>query len=339
MKIGIVTFHFAHNYGALLQCYALKMFLQQKGFDVSVIDYAPDYHRSVYPVTNSVFEKFICENIMPKPYGIDDKYDIIIYGSDTVWHPFDFSTFKGFDTAYFGKVFESGKNIAFSASANMKAYRQKDLLDLPALLQNFDAIAVRESLLKDFLQPYYSNPIHHTCDPTLLLDTQTWSSLCAQSLQLDKPYVFVYNQQFASSTMYDIIDTFMRNNGSLLPVYLIDLHGNSYLRESCGRIIKKNISPFDFVSLIKNAEYVFVSSFHGCSFSAIFAKQFNVMYKHSGERIDSFLNKIGLHERLVTHSNFINFNNNIEWDKPAFLLQQHINDSKKWLLNQLEVQS
>lgn len=150
MKIGIVTFHFAHNYGALLQCYALKMFLQQKGFDVSVIDYAPDYHRSVYPATNSVFEKFICENIMPKPYGIDDKYDIIIYGSDTVWHPFDFSTFKGFDTAYFGKVFESGKNIAFSASANMKAYRQKDLLDLPALLQNFDAIAVRESLLKDF---------------------------------------------------------------------------------------------------------------------------------------------------------------------------------------------
>lgn len=39
MKIGILTFHRAHNYGAVLQCYALQQRLKMAGYDVSVIDY------------------------------------------------------------------------------------------------------------------------------------------------------------------------------------------------------------------------------------------------------------------------------------------------------------
>ena len=39
MKIGILTFHRAHNYGAVLQCYALQEILQRLGYDVYVIDY------------------------------------------------------------------------------------------------------------------------------------------------------------------------------------------------------------------------------------------------------------------------------------------------------------
>lgn len=39
MNIGILTFHQAHNYGAVLQCYALKEVLSQMGHEVEVIDY------------------------------------------------------------------------------------------------------------------------------------------------------------------------------------------------------------------------------------------------------------------------------------------------------------
>lgn len=38
-KIGIITFHKAHNYGAFLQCYALQEFLRSMDHDVFVIDY------------------------------------------------------------------------------------------------------------------------------------------------------------------------------------------------------------------------------------------------------------------------------------------------------------
>lgn len=38
-KIGILTFHRAYNYGAVLQCYALQQYLKKQGADVYVIDY------------------------------------------------------------------------------------------------------------------------------------------------------------------------------------------------------------------------------------------------------------------------------------------------------------
>jgi hypothetical protein len=42
MKIGILTFHRAHNYGAVLQAYALKTFLVGLGHDVKLIDYTKE---------------------------------------------------------------------------------------------------------------------------------------------------------------------------------------------------------------------------------------------------------------------------------------------------------
>lgn len=51
MKIGIITFHCAHNYGAVLQAYALKEFLKSSGHSVNVVNYRPSY------IVNS-FRKF-----------------------------------------------------------------------------------------------------------------------------------------------------------------------------------------------------------------------------------------------------------------------------------------
>ena len=48
MKIGILTFHCAHNYGAVLQTYALMNFCRSLGHEVYVIDYRPIYLTKVY---------------------------------------------------------------------------------------------------------------------------------------------------------------------------------------------------------------------------------------------------------------------------------------------------
>ena len=39
MKIGILTFHNAHNYGAVLQAYALKKKISQLGHNVEIVNY------------------------------------------------------------------------------------------------------------------------------------------------------------------------------------------------------------------------------------------------------------------------------------------------------------
>ena len=48
MKIGILTFHRAHNYGAVLQCYALQEILKGMGHDVEVIDYRQQWIEDFY---------------------------------------------------------------------------------------------------------------------------------------------------------------------------------------------------------------------------------------------------------------------------------------------------
>ena len=48
MQVDIITFHFVPNQGAVLQCCALKLFLEKKGHSVAVIDYRPQYHTVRY---------------------------------------------------------------------------------------------------------------------------------------------------------------------------------------------------------------------------------------------------------------------------------------------------
>lgn len=43
MKIGILTFHCAHNYGAVLQAYGLQEYLKSCGHEVEIVDYRPTY--------------------------------------------------------------------------------------------------------------------------------------------------------------------------------------------------------------------------------------------------------------------------------------------------------
>lgn len=43
MRIGIFTFHRAINYGAVLQAYGLKAYLESLGHEAYVIDYRPKY--------------------------------------------------------------------------------------------------------------------------------------------------------------------------------------------------------------------------------------------------------------------------------------------------------
>ena len=48
MRIGILTFHRAHSYGAVLQCYALQQTLAQMEHEVWVIDYRQPYIENLY---------------------------------------------------------------------------------------------------------------------------------------------------------------------------------------------------------------------------------------------------------------------------------------------------
>ena len=45
MKVGIITIHNSHNYGACLQAFALYQYITEQGHDVEIIDLYRPIHR------------------------------------------------------------------------------------------------------------------------------------------------------------------------------------------------------------------------------------------------------------------------------------------------------
>lgn len=71
MKIGIITFHFPYNCGAVLQCYALQRCLEQQGHEVSVINYRPWYHQNRYTPLKNPFQMIRTRlRTMPQDAGL-----------------------------------------------------------------------------------------------------------------------------------------------------------------------------------------------------------------------------------------------------------------------------
>ena len=139
MKIGILTFHRAHNYGALFQAYATQAFLSRQGHQAEMIDYWPTYHDDEYRMIpyfktrsllgkikailmiligfrrilkrSKMYKNFIRDqfNLLGEPRyrskeAISDlSYDMVIYGSDQIWRGSIFAGIKGFNDVYYGE--------------------------------------------------------------------------------------------------------------------------------------------------------------------------------------------------------------------------------------------
>lgn len=327
MKIGILTFHCAHNYGAVLQCYALQETLKQMGHEVEVIDYRPQYLLSPYTILNKdriisknplkflkriiceflllavrlkrykVFENFIQNNLILSSrvtkYNIPSYYDVYIMGSDQIWNP---RITNGFDPVYFGLFsFQKGnrKYIAYAASMETKILDDQTKNTYKNILNNFNYISVRETQLASLLQPLTNLKINVVVDPTLLTNTITWDKF-VQKPNLNKKYVLVYQVRMSNATLRIANKIAKQINADV-----IEITANINIK------FKRNIlqceSPENFVNLIKYASYIITTSFHGTVFSIIFNKPFYCIKLDDGEDTRSMclLNSVGLNNRMI----------------------------------------
>ena len=118
MKIAILTFQFAHNYGALLQAYALKRYIESKKLEVEVTPYYPEWAQAEYTISpftkgvsprrrirlavqyfkrkrqSAIFEKFISEDLgAGNTFSSEqqlarwlDCHNLVVCGSDQIWN-------------------------------------------------------------------------------------------------------------------------------------------------------------------------------------------------------------------------------------------------------------
>lgn len=324
MNFGILTFHRAHNYGAMLQAIALREILAETGNKVYFIDYWPKAHKEEYKIFNkrifsqlsflrklnyirkfirdykakkkriTIFERFFNHYILPFTVnGENMDFDAIFYGSDQIWRKRP-ERGDNFDKTYFAiNDFVSKRHISYAASMGIIYDTHEDIDFLRKSLQRFSHIGVREQDLKNFIEKTGIVDVRLNIDPTFLLPKEKWCELLRVNLHKEKKYILFYDLMYGSFDI-DAVKEFADAKGLELIVLKARIDRNNY-----GVKTISYAGPKEFVELIANAEYVFTSSFHGLAFSIIFQRQFFASYRQNSDRAATILAALGLSDRLV----------------------------------------
>lgn len=322
MKIGTVNFQRSQNYGALMVTYSLLTYLKKIGLPAQAIDYFPEHHTSMYPFKNEAYDEFIDKWL--RPFGsVDEEYDLIIYGADTIW---EYYRGYGYDSTYWGSDrLSAKKKITFSASGTMKNFSKESDILFCKYLNNFSAVSVREDVLAEYLRKFTTKTIVHTCDPTFLLTEDDYQKIMSERL-IDGEYAVIYNRQLGVK-LFEVAETVQQKTG----IQTIVLKGDGCLYSSSDKLLRTDIGPSEFLSLIKYSSYVLAASFHAVAFSIIFKKEFHTIMKSGAERVESLLRRIGLEDRRIQHSREINLEQCIKYEK-LYSLNEYIEISKKYLM-------
>ena len=321
-KIGILTYHYSDNYGALLQTYSLSKLLERKGFEVEVINLVP--HLNLFRKVKKVFKnpltinfkKFREKHIKTNPkqsftYKNISKVDFtqyyaIIVGSDQVWRK---GYTEGLEYAYFlNFVPDKVKRISYAASFGLDYYEgnEHDKKIIKKELEKFDLITNREKSGVLICKELFQVKSHCVLDPVLLADNKTFNF----NVKTNHPKAFV--TQYLLDPSPKKINLISRIASNLdLPIYINFKQSNKKIT-LFNSIFKKNEETFppvyDWISGIKNSDFVITDSFHGVAFSILFKKQFICIIneKRGKTRMLGLLEQLELTDYAISDDDTIN---------------------------------
>lgn len=334
MKIGILTFHCAHNYGAVLQAYALQEKIKELGHEVEIIDYRPNYIEipykifsfkrliTKYPIIllkriisealtinkrilrHKSFSSFISNRLnlseKVKKKKIPGNYDLYILGSDQIWNPM---ITKGFDNVFFGffKTKQTANKITYAASMADTGYLYSHTEYIKKAFLNFNAISVREEILTKHFKKFTNKEIVNVLDPTLVVEKKIWDKIQSKPI-FNHKYVLVYEVKADIKTLKVAQKIAKQINGEI--IFL-----KAFLDLNTNRNSKDTASPEEFLGWIKHANCVVTTSFHATAFSVVFEIPFYTIKLDDAlnNRSTAFLKSIGLEERIINDANHIVF--------------------------------
>ena len=322
MRIGILTFHRAHNYGAVLQCYALQETLKRMGHDVQVIDYRQPWIEDFYNLfcrnmirrnSSSVPELFsylkssmkkwllapskaadfrdfrerFLNLSLPCQKAIPQLYDCYVIGSDQLWSLHCLGGVQ--DKVYMGD-FErpaGSRLVGYAVSADMKSIQSSASL-LKAMVPGFDALSMREKEGAEAVAALTGCPCDVCLDPTLLTDASLWNPLMTQAEKGE--YVLMYEVRWNPQTK-----GLLRKKAEELAA-AVGPHCKVIDLSRVDRPVT------EFVSLFRNASHVVTTSFHAVVFSIIFGVPFYAFPLWGGYdlRYTELLRSVGAEDRLVS---------------------------------------
>ncbi len=338
MTIGILTYQFAINYGAQMQCYALYNILKDKGHEVVVINYMPhkinnlrlnDIRQAARQLKESFdwehlqtachilthspgmrksFHRFQNRYLQIGPYcstpqEIVTKYpqlDVMIVGSDQVWAPAHHKTSVYF--LNFNPPFE-GLKIAYAPCCAVNHVETAYKEQITNSLLHFDHLSVRNKETQDFVKELTGTEVPIVADPTFLWD---FKELTSRPVLADGNYILAYILGKEINGGHRNAIEKMRKEYVGLPVYAVSLTASKPHFFSWADKTFWTCNPVEWLNLIRNASYFYTDSFHGVAFALKFHVPFTAYYveKSRASRFIDLKDRFGL-DNIVTHADEI----------------------------------
>ena len=222
---------------------------------------------------------------------------------------------------YFGKP--DVKRISYAASFAtldvVPEYREF----VKQELRGIDCISIREKTSLPLLASLGRPDGVAVCDPVFLLDKEQWNNHLPKAKMSEK-YLLVYLTDHSAE-----IESIAKAMAATHDWKIFVVGG---LRTKYADKNFYNAGPFDFVRLIRDAQFVVSNSFHATAFSLIMEKEFCVVNRKEriNERMRSVLEDYGLLSRLVAEYPLGGWPS-IDYSRVSEMLRDFSSTSKHWL--------
>ncbi len=345
MKIGILTFHWAANHGAVLQTYSSYYYLKNifNAGDVEIIDYLPKKReinlknalrpkrprvilamlgalrkerrlkefRSILPLTR----RYYCnKELISSPPDMD----LLIAGSDQIWNPSYVMYGEGGPTPVYFLNFGTPKckKIALSVSFGCTEYPNNAKEIVKPYVLEFDKISVRENTGLNILENFGVKDAVVTADPTALLTREHYLSLCGDSEKCRKYTAVCFLRKKQKQTRKNV------NN-------LLNRMGNAVVN-----IEKKSMQGW--LSGIRDASMVLTDSFHCVMMCLKLHTPFIVIKAEGGsagmnDRLYTLLEHFGLTSRIISSKESVDLDEVFDWNKIDIIMENYSRSLKEYL--------
>lgn len=310
MRVGILTFHRAANYGTALQAYATAAALDSLGAEAYIIDYRPEYlektlrvrtlahARSPKEIASILVNRMIYGNQLAEKYerfkrffkrmpcsnsvcqtqeqveAAARNYDVLLSGSDQLWN----ERITGDDLTYF-IPFAHRYKISYASSFGAEQIGRKRGERVSPLLADFKHLAMREETAKQIVQTaleqgaYADTPrLYRVVDPTLLLTAEEWKRQMADDIGLP-PEGYILTYYMIETPVLRAITKRLHQQTGLPVVNIKPSKRQMLMREGTNMMWA---GPEEFLRCYAGAKYVVTNSFHGTAFAINFGIPFYV---------------------------------------------------------------
>jgi len=333
MRVRILTFHNANNYGAVLQTYALQKVVSQLGVAVEVLNYRNEKIENSYKIFRrgsvkniKVFLAFLAYlpsklnkkmkfnlfryrylhqvKFSPKNLESTLETDCYIVGSDQVWN----YLITECDTTYLLDFVKCGTKNSYAASFGVSEIPPKLVETYKRYLSIFNNISIRETELQNLTENLTKIKVDVHLDPTFLLNKAEWTKIPKKKIKKD--YILVF--EMTRSSNLSRIAHLLSEKEDLEIIYISDFF---WRKKKCKNL--RSVSPVKWIAYISSAKYVLTNSFHGTAFAINLNRTFYTELMpdstKSNARLTSLLKIFGLEGRLIDSNTIVELDKPINW--------------------------